>query len=429
MKLYKKLSAVLLSTAIASLTITVTQGSVSAASSNLAAQTSQNNSIKIIQSQNGWVQQNSKWYYYNNNGQKNTGWLLTNGKWYFLNSGGDMHTGWLFNNNNWYYFSNSGDMYKSSWVSYNNKWYYVNSSGDMASNTTTPDGYKVGTDGAWLGYSATANTPKNIAAETLSSSSINVTWNTVDDADYYCIYYKEGEDTTFKSVKTTSNSYTLTSLTSDTVVYFKVTAVVDSIESSYSNTVYAATSEASTIDISAPDNVEAEALSSSSIKVTWDAVDAADYYYVYYKKSGSSTFTTVKKTTDYFTLTGLDSDTLVYFKVKAVSGSILSDYSSTVSAATDEADSIVSAPDNVDAEALSSSSIKVTWDAVDDADYYYVYYKKSGSTSFKAVKKTSAYFTLTGLDSDTLVYFKVKAVSGSEVSDYSSTVSATTESD
>ena len=60
-----------------------------------------------------------------------TGWVQDKDKWYYLNEDGSMKTGWIQS-------SSSG------------KWYYLNSDGSMAHDTTTSDGYNVGSDGAWI---------------------------------------------------------------------------------------------------------------------------------------------------------------------------------------------------------------------------------------------------------------------------------------
>ena len=40
---------------------------------------------------------------------------------------------------------------QTGWVKSNGKWYYLDkSSGKMVVSTTTPDGYAVGPDGAWI---------------------------------------------------------------------------------------------------------------------------------------------------------------------------------------------------------------------------------------------------------------------------------------
>lgn len=40
-------------------------------------------------------------------------------------------------------------MAKSTWVKSKEKWYYLGTDGVMLKDTTTPDGYQVGADGAW----------------------------------------------------------------------------------------------------------------------------------------------------------------------------------------------------------------------------------------------------------------------------------------
>ena len=51
----------------------------------------------------------------------------------------------------WIYRDDNGDMVKNSWVQgADTKWYYLDSTGHMLRDTTTPDGYYVGHDGAWV---------------------------------------------------------------------------------------------------------------------------------------------------------------------------------------------------------------------------------------------------------------------------------------
>ena len=51
---------------------------------------------------NGWVKEDGKWYYYEDN-QAVTGWKQISGKWYYFSSGGDMKTGWLQKGSTWNY--------------------------------------------------------------------------------------------------------------------------------------------------------------------------------------------------------------------------------------------------------------------------------------------------------------------------------------
>jgi N-acetylmuramoyl-L-alanine amidase len=71
---------------------------------------------------NGWVKEDSKWYYYKD-GVKQVGWLLDAGKWYYLGADGVMQTGW---------------------VEWKGKMYFLEKDGSMVSDTQID----VGSDGA-----------------------------------------------------------------------------------------------------------------------------------------------------------------------------------------------------------------------------------------------------------------------------------------
>ncbi|CAI3192164.1 hypothetical protein CNEO2_1030010 [Clostridium neonatale] len=59
-----------------------------------------------------------------------------------------MKTGWLNDNGTWYYLQSNGAM-KTGWLNDNGTWYYLQSNGAMAKNTTI-DGYRLGSNGAWI---------------------------------------------------------------------------------------------------------------------------------------------------------------------------------------------------------------------------------------------------------------------------------------
>ena len=78
-------------------------------------------------------------------------WLFENGKWYRFDKDGNMITGWYQNpvTKNWYYLWANGSM-ATGWVPVGGRWYYLSASGEMAHDGTTPDGYKVNANGAWV---------------------------------------------------------------------------------------------------------------------------------------------------------------------------------------------------------------------------------------------------------------------------------------
>lgn len=100
--------------------------------------------------------------------QDSVGWWYTEGNSYIQN-------GWKLINNNWYYFDNNGYM-KTGWIQdTSGKWYYLSSQGNMLSNTVTPDGYTLNTDGSWNVSVQKTESKQMASAPTvaISDSSIN----------------------------------------------------------------------------------------------------------------------------------------------------------------------------------------------------------------------------------------------------------------
>lgn len=77
-------------------------------------------------------------------------WLKDTTGWWYCNADHSYTVNnWQYINNKWYYFNEKGYM-KTGWIFWKNVWYYCSNSGDMLVNTTTPDGYRVDSNGAWV---------------------------------------------------------------------------------------------------------------------------------------------------------------------------------------------------------------------------------------------------------------------------------------
>jgi len=100
----------------------------------------------------GWGKDAQGWYYVKADGRKAAAeWLTLEGKEYWIEGNAYMATGWKkFPGEKWCYFGTSGALAKNTWVTSSGKWYYVGPDGVMLASTTTPDGYPVGSDGAWI---------------------------------------------------------------------------------------------------------------------------------------------------------------------------------------------------------------------------------------------------------------------------------------
>ena len=57
---------------------------------------------------------------------------------------------WRSDHHGWWYVEDDGSYPVSQWREINGKHYYFGADGYMLAGTTTPDGYQVGADGAWI---------------------------------------------------------------------------------------------------------------------------------------------------------------------------------------------------------------------------------------------------------------------------------------
>ena len=115
-----------------------------------------------------WEPINGTWYHFDENGYMQTGWLNLDGTWYYLNADGSMAKdtwigtyyvgdsgawvieGWQQSGYGWWYQRANGTYPASEWEQINGIWYYFDANGYMLADTTTPDGYYVDANGAWV---------------------------------------------------------------------------------------------------------------------------------------------------------------------------------------------------------------------------------------------------------------------------------------
>ncbi len=104
-------------------------------------------------SPNGW------WYLLGNGSWPAGGWRCIDYRWYYFMDSGIVYTGWLEEGGSKYYLNPVDDgtygAMRIGWQIIDGKAYYFNASSDgilgaLLTNTTTPDGYQVGADGAMI---------------------------------------------------------------------------------------------------------------------------------------------------------------------------------------------------------------------------------------------------------------------------------------
>lgn len=114
----------------ASLTLLSCKTSLAKDLNSLKSSISPNSLISATQ----WKYVNNNWYYFSQNGAKQTGWLKYGNIWYYLNNDGSLKTGWLNLNDKTYFLGTTGAM-QTGWVLVDNKTYYFYPDGSMAKNT------------------------------------------------------------------------------------------------------------------------------------------------------------------------------------------------------------------------------------------------------------------------------------------------------
>ena len=91
---------------------------------------------------------NGKWFGYPDGTYENTGFKKINESTYYFQSNGYVKTGWLLDNNAWYYF-NKDRIMQTGW-SGPGRQYYFDDAGKMLEKQFSPDGYYVGSSGAYV---------------------------------------------------------------------------------------------------------------------------------------------------------------------------------------------------------------------------------------------------------------------------------------
>jgi len=256
--------------------------------------------------------------------------------------------------------------------------------------------------------------PSGLAAGTITSNSIAVTWNTVSGASGYTVYAGTTSGNMTQRGTPTAASFTITGLSANTLYYIAVSAKNTAGEGVQSSPITATT--AANPSMTAPLNLLAGTITSNSIAVTWSAVSGASGYTVYAgTTSGNMTQQGTAATASY-TITGLTANTLYYIAVSARDASGEGRQSSPITARTVNTAAGSNVPTGLVAEQITNSSIKVAWNAVSGAVSYKVYRSSSAAGSYANIGTASdTSFNDTGLAVSTDYYYKVSAVTAGDV--------------
>ena len=212
---------------------------------------------------------------------------------------------------------------------------------------------------------------------------ITITWNAVDGADRYEIYYNtiNSSDEALRLCVEKNCAIVITDLTAGTTYYFWIRALNDSGISDFSDCVICNVPDI----LVAPSGVTAIVESTDSVMLSWNPVAEATEYEIYYSKYNdcfnANRFTVTQKTSVY--VSGLEAGTVFYFWVKAVSGSRVSDFSIVCSAQTgEEKPAPLPVPEITNIELTTNEDgLRITWQSVPQAVFYKIYRSASKYSS------------------------------------------------
>jgi fibronectin type 3 domain-containing protein len=223
---------------------------------------------------------------------------------------------------------------------------------------------------------APPSVPEGIVVELSLLPAITLSWDKVPGAASYTVRRattSNGQYSLINDDAIAALSFSDTGVSANADYFYKISAVNGIGEGEQTEAI-----QVSTKIPTVPSNVETATLSTTSIQVFWDAVYGVETYKVYMSNSSSGTYNLLENSdTNYFVHHGVNQGAMYFYKVSAanvfgesaLSGFILGEIK------------IPDAPKTVKAEALSESSIKISWDPVPGAIQYVIYRSSSQLTT------------------------------------------------
>lgn len=256
---------------------------------------------------------------------------------------------------------------------------------------------------------ATATKPYAIesASMTYSAGGAEISWAKVSKCEGYLVYgYNEadGKYTKLAKVSNAESKYEI----SDSDLKYDSYCVRAYIKNG-SKSVYGAYSEKviPTSQLSVPKNLSVQSIKTNGYTLSWDSVSLAKEYNVYVYKDGKWQKAATVKGTSYI-VTGLSAGTETAYKVAAVSGADMSDYTAAVYAMT--------SPETVKqlkADEVTSSQAVLSWAKAEGADKYNLYFCEDNEYKLYG-EYTGTSCSFSALSQFTEYKFKVAAVAKSD---------------
>jgi len=259
--------------------------------------------------------------------------------------------------------------------------------------------------------------PSGLEVVSRTETEITISWDSVSGAAGYRIYAgTTAGGLTLQGSTTTKTIYMIQSLTPNATYYIGVSAVNGAGEGERSSTITVTTNQG--VKPAAPSGLAAGAKTENSITVSWNSVSGVSGYNVYAGTTANNMTLKGNPTETSFTVTGLLPHTTYYIAVSARTASNESEQSTPISAATESARLTVGV--------VTENSIAVSWSGDESVSGYNVYAGITAANMELKGNATETNFTITGLSANTIYYIAISVMTGTQESNQSTPVSATT---
>jgi hypothetical protein len=286
--------------------------------------------------------------------------------------------------------------------------------------------------GAYSAYSNEANNstilnaPTGLQGTCLSKTSVKLDWTDTNGTEDGSKIYKDGSY--HDSVGANVTTLTITGLTPGCWYHFYVTAYNSLGESPASNEIRIWTWDPP----SAPTLLTARSISTSRIDLAWqDNADNETSFRIERSDDGGANYTeidTVGANITHYSATGLTSNFLYYFRVRAHNDSGDSDFSNVTNAQTFAA---IATPTNLQAWQYSTTAIEIIFQDNSSLEDFHCVEMRDGSGTWNEIVQLAPnveYYRKTGLTVGHTYTFQVRALQGvSSYSAYSNVAGATLE--
>ena len=246
---------------------------------------------------------------------------------------------------------------------------------------------------------------------TNTAAGLKASWNSVDLAKSYDVFYRLTMGSTLSKLSTTATSVIIPNTQPGMPYYVQVQSIGE-------NGVKGAVSTSKSLTyIPQVKPLVTLVNQSNGLLVSWNAIDRAEKYMVAYKETSGSTWTTVKTANLNYTLTNLTPGTKYSAYVKPI-------YNGTKGVAS-TTNTKIYVPQVKTTVKLSNKTngIRASWTAIAGATKYNVYYKQAGDSAWTTKETTSLNYTLTGIEPGMQYFVRVKPLFNTVYGMYSDTVS------